>query len=247
MVDVLCNVMAKGYADISKKMQGTVVIEQTPELSIARENILPMVKTLKWLKDAKEVLLKNPKRSAIVSKSIGTTEFATTYVLHDESMKMCRYISQNDLKIWKLKEKELISIALANLRHLVEEKSRGRGNPFDETQTGLLCYSKLGNFSASIILLQDVLKTIEIPEKDRVYQIPKSDLVFVAKSTDAMATCIMGDVSTRFIGANSFLGLQPVRYRNGWMPYEHNKVDHQCPVPVNKDEIKIFRKAIFRN
>ena len=239
--------MAKGFTDLSKKIQGKIVVEQTPELSISRENILPMIKTLTWLKDAKEILSKHPKRSPIVSKSIGTTELATVYVLHDESTKTCKYISQNDLKIWKLKEKELISIALVNLRYLVEQRSHGKRNPFDETQTGLLCYNKLGNFSASIILLQDVMKTIEIPEKDRVYQIPKSDLVFVAKSTDAMATCIMGDLSTHFVSSTSFLGLQPLRYRNGWMPYEHNKVDHQFPVPINKDEIKIYRKAIFRN
>ena len=239
--------MAKGFTNLPKKMQGKIVVEQTPELSISRENILPVIKTLTWLKDAKEILLKHPKRSLIVSKSIGTTELATAYVLHDESTKMCKYISQNDLKIWKLKEKELSSIALVNLRYLVEQSSHGKRNPFEETQTGLLCYNKLGNFSASIILLQDVMKRIEIPEKDRVYQIPKSNLVFVAKSTDAMATCIMGDLSTRFVSSNSFLGLQPLSYRNGWMPYERNKVAHQFPVPINKDEIRIYRKAIFRN
>lgn len=239
--------MAKGCADLSKKMPGIIVVEQTPELLIARENILPMIKTLKWVKDAKEILLKHAKRSPIISKSLGTTEYATTYVLHGESTKMCKYINQNDLKIWKLKEKELFSIALVNLLNLVQERTRVKGNPFDETQAGLFCYNKLGHFSASIILLQDVLNMIEIPEKDRVYQIPKSDLVLVAKSKDAMATCIMGDLSTRFASSNSFLGLQPLRFRNGWIPYIHNKVDHQFPVPVNKDEIKIYRKAIFRN
>ena len=237
--------MAGSSIDNWPNIHGALVVEETQELSKVGSSILPLIKSHKWVNKARELIMKHPQKSQIISRRLGVTDFAVAYVVYDSARKTCKYINQNDLKAWQLKETDLRSFSLQNLRHLLEMKSPN-AKYFQETQTGLCCFDKLGNFSASVLLLHEVVAHINIAEQDRVYQMPKSDLLLVAKSTDAMATCVMGDVSLRLTRSKSFLGLQPLAYRNGWIPYEHSKVEHQFPVPLNKDEIKIYRKAIFR-
>ena len=227
-------------------IQGAIVVEAAQDLSLIGSWVFPLIKSHKWVNKAKELVMKHPRRSQLISKRLGLTDYAVAYVIYDSVKKTCKFINQNDLKTWRLNETDLRSLSLQNLRRLLETASPNSQQHFLETQAGLCFFDKLGNFSASVLLLHEVVTQIGISTLDQVYQIPKSDLLLVAKATDSMATCVMGDVSLRFVGSKSFLGLQPLAYSNGWIPYEHNKVGHQFPVPLSKDEIKIYRKAIFR-
>lgn len=229
-----------------EKIQGTLVAEETLPWSDASNFVLPLIKSHKWVNKARELVTKHPLKSSIISRRLGVTDFAVTYVVYESAKKTCKLVNQSDLRAWRLKEADIRSISLQNLRRMLEDNSRNTKQYFEETQAGLFYFDRLGNFSASVLLLHEVVAQIDIAEQDKVYQLPKSELLLVAKSTDAMATCFMGDVSLRFSRSKSFLGLQPLAYRNGWIPYKHSKVEHQFPVPLNKDEIKIYRKAIFR-
>ena len=238
--------MAVNSMDNLTSIQGALVVEGPQDLSIIGSSILPLIKSHKWIIKAKELVMKHPQRSQIISKRLGLTDFAVAYVIYDSGKKTCKYINQNDLKGWRMNEAELRSLALQNLRRLLKFTFPNSERYLMETQTGLSYFDGLGNFSASVLLLHEAADETSNANQDQVYQIPKSDLLLGAKTTDAMATCVMGDVSMRFMGLKTFLGLQPLTYRNGWVPYEHSKVGHQFPVPLNKDEIKIYRKAIFR-
>ncbi len=112
--------------------------------------------------------------------------------------------------------------------------------------TGVFVCNKLGNFSSSLVLLPNTLSDVGLQNKNRVFQIVRNDLLLFADSCDAMSTCVMGEMSLKFVSSNGFLTLQPLRYQGSWMPYEPIKVEHQFPIPMNKDEIKIYKKAIFR-
>eukprot|EP00795_Rhopilema_esculentum_P003184 gene3182-1497_t len=215
----------------------SLVIEDTPEFLQISKDVLPILKTQAWVNQAKETIAKHPHKSQLVTKRLGTTDFSIAYVVYDSANRTCRYINQNNMKTWKLKETELRSLALRNIVRLCEGLSLKPNEIFRESQTGVYSFDKLGNFSASLLLLQHTNPKENSGEKSRVYQIPSSNLLLAASSTDAMATCVMGDLSLRFARSKPLTGLQPIAYRNGWIPYEHNKVDHQFPVPLNKDEI----------
>lgn len=238
--------MAVNSIESWTSIQGALVVEGPQDLSTICNSFLPLIKSHKWIIKAKELVMKHPQRSQIISKRLGLTDFAVAYVIYDSGKKTCKYINQNDLKAWHMNETDLRSLSLQNLRRLFQSTFPNSERYLVETQTGLCYFDGLGNFSASVLLLHEVADEISNANQDQVYQIPKNDLLLGAKTTDAMATCVMGDVSMRFTGLKSFLGLQPLTYRNGWVPYEHNKVGHQFPVPLNKDEIKIYRKAIFK-
>ena len=194
----------------------------------------------------KEFIPKQPNKSPMVFKSLGTTDLVITFVVQDQLSKLCRYINQNDLRVWGIKEKELYTISKQNLGRLAEEVSSKNNGLFNETQTGVYFSNMLGQFSASLVLLPNLFTQLAVPEKNRVMQLVSNDLLLLADSCDAMSTCVMGEMSLRLVSCKQFLSLQPIRYLNTWFPYEPIKVEHQFPIPVNKDEIKIYKKAIFR-
>jgi len=227
-------------------IHGTLIVERAHDLAAIGDVILPLIKSHKWIVKARELVMKHPHRSQMISKRLGTTDFAVAYVIYEDAKKTCTYINQNDLKAWHMNETELWNLSLKNIRLLLDDAIPNTEEYFRETQTGVCYFEKLGDFSASVLLLHEVVSHTCIARNDQIFQVPKSDLLLVAKATDAMATCVMGDISLRFNGSKSFLELQPIAYRNGWVPYVHSKVEHQFPVPLSKDEIKIYRKAIFR-
>lgn len=238
--------MARKPADNSKNICGFLVVEAVPELAKVAGSFLPLIKSHKWVKKANELVMKHPRKSQIISRRLGRTDFAVTYVIYERAKKICKFINQNDLQMWKLKETDLRSMSLQNLRNMLHTELPNSTNAFQETQTGLRVFCRLGNFSASVLLLHEVLAQLDILDHDRVYQMPKNDLLLVAKATNAMATCFMGEISLKMTKSKSFLGLQPFVYRNGWIPYEESKIENKCLVPQKKDEMKVCKKAILR-
>ena len=229
-----------------------VVVEfnlcKTPAFDKVNHSIFPIIKPWRWFKRAKDLLQKQPNKSPLAMRTLGATEFGVAYAIQHYEQGTRKYVNQSDLQSWAMKEKDLEKIAKENLIYLAETLTNEGKNLFQETQTGIFYCDKMDELTSSLVMIPNVFAKTGIQEDKIVIQIPKSNLILASDSSNAMALCVMGELSFKYKTVDHFLSTQPLRLlSNGWLPYEPNKADGEFPVPQNKDHIRIYRKAIFKH
>ena len=103
----------------------------------------------------------------------------------------------------------------------------------------------LGPLAASVILLPDLIESLDGQQGDFVACLPAGELCMIGNSQNVKQICVMSEIALKFVTKASFLSMQPLRLLNKeWKIYEANKANDEYPFPQSGDEVKILKRAL---